>query len=298
MKQSSRNITDLFLKKADLILVPRPASHFTDYSGKLARFNSNWKLITTEWIGFFEIGKVLSRTYTESIVGFQFLNAFPINVWIIILVLLFIISIVSFVMNKKFSFCNYFCNYFELLINKSIQKPLIKLKSKLILGIWLIACLYLSIGFTTFILDHMIRAAPVVKVDSLLDLSQRHDLRVYAREDSPFAAFIRYGDTDVTKAISKRLHTYNNFLEVIEEMVTALSNGSIALINGRINLLFTLISISKTKIYKKLNKRFWDSMHFSKGSLGFESFYLFVNNQINGKILLKLNRLYVFPNPI
>ena len=163
----------------------------------------------------------MTRVGTGEVCPFEYLDTVKYEVWIIIAVLLFILSILS---SKGFSniiiFYEYLFNYFIMLFSKSMQHFLRKSKQKLFIGFWLIVSLVLSTLFTSYLLDHMIKADPLDLIDSLEELSKRKDMSVLVRNDSSMISYVELVDSDVTKAIKPRIVEYfhlfeDNFVEMV-----------------------------------------------------------------------------------
>ena len=162
---------------------------------------------------------------------------------------------------------------------KHCKVLLLNMKCSPILGIWLIGAYCLSIGFTAYLFDFMIIGVPVIKIDSLEELSQTKDIEIHVREDSSLETFIQFNDSDLAKAIKPKLKTYDDYFSFTYELMSGLRNGSFAFVETRMTLLFNLEEFAHLaqKTYNDTN--FLDLMHVSEESGGLEPYFLTVGEE-------------------
>ena len=242
-------------------------------------------------IEFREVGVILARTEPGNHEFFQFIRSFSQIVWLLIFVSILMNSLFnSITTSSPRKLFAYFWNYLEILFSKSIQRLLVKTKSKLILGIWILSCYYFAIGFTSFMMDFMIRAVPLIKMNSISDLVKRRDILVYARYGSPFAEYIHTIDNELTKSLRNRLITFNDFNEVVDDLAFGLKNGTAAFSYSRNSLWFQFIELQE-KLWKNHREQFSDNLYASENSFGIVPNFLIFNAETDEKILDVFNKM-------
>ena len=170
-----------------LLLSPATASQYL----KLRKGVSDlgFYLTHTVCLGFFEMGSILARTWPGRLRAFQYLGCFQIETWCLVFATIAILSVISSIKFKDAKLIHeYAWNYFNLLFQKSFQKFILKANQNYFLLIWVISTLFLSIFFCADILDSMVRAQPIIKIDSLEQLAESK-LKIIARKDSALAEF-------------------------------------------------------------------------------------------------------------
>ena len=235
-------------------------------------------------VSFFEIGTFASKFYPDVKPVFKFLGTFDKIVWSATIISIIVLSIVSSV-NLKIKTQEFIWNYFELLFSRSIQKRIRNLTCKLCLSVWLMSAFYLSIVFTSILLDYMTTAVPIVKLDELQDLALPQIKTVYGRDVGPFGAFIKAKRTELAKMINAKFEAIH---EIISDVSNRLRNGSSALFSDRLNLMFMLADYSDQETACEKDKLI-DILHISKGSGGFDPYFLAVTENIEDWVLKYLN---------
>ena len=235
-------------------------------------------------VSFAEIGTFASKFYPAPKPIFKFLGAFDNSVWLLTIIAIIVLSIVSSV-NHKINTLQIIWNYFELLFSKSIQKCITNSSFKLCLGVWMISALYLSMVFTSRLLDYMIKAVPIVKLDELQRLTTPRIKTVFGRDFGPLYAFISAEKTELAKKINAK---FEAFQEINHDVSNRLRDGSSALFSDRLNLIFMLADHSNQEISDDQDKLI-NILHISKGNGGFDPYFLAVTENIEGWVLKSLN---------
>ena len=63
----------------------------------------------------------------------------------------------------------------------------------------------------TYLLDFMVRSVPMVRINSLKDLSHRQDMKIITRADNSLAVSLEKGDSTMGKTLFSQLDTYKFF---------------------------------------------------------------------------------------
>ena len=243
----------------------------------------------TVFVNHMELDNFASKIVPVPLVTFQFFNSFEPLIWLFIFFSIVLLSILSSICSwDVHHLWKYFWNFTELLFSKSIQPFLTKLESKLIFGVWLLSALYLGIGFTAFILDNMVKAAPVRKLNNLEQLAES-GLNIFERGDGTLAAFAKKSNTDLAKRINQQLAIYSNIPDSLAEILEGLRNGSSVLVGSRIYLIFLLRELSEKESFH--HDKLFDIMHISKESRGNEPFFLVFTDDIDKWVINAFNRL-------
>ena len=284
-------INELTKDKSALIFAPAGASSYF-VASKIAKL-VNEKITVLGPVDFYEVGVILARTEPGSNEVFQFFRSFPQIVWLLIFVSIFMNSLFnSITTSSPRKLFAYFWNYFELLFSSPMQILLVETNCKFILGIWILSCYYFAIGFTSFMMDYMIRSVPLNKIDILNDLAYRDQMTVYTRFGSPFAGYIQSVENKITNSIKSRLKTFNKFDEIIDNLAIGLLNGTASLSASRTNMFFRINQIQQSMRYlKNEQEQFSNIMHISEQSIGFQPNFLLFNSKTNQKILNKFSKM-------
>jgi len=178
-------------------------------------------------------------------------------------------------------------HYFTLMFSKSIQSFLLNQKLRLLLGIWLIVSLFISTLFTAVLLDYMVRPVPVLYIDSIEQLAQRTDIQVVAYNGGPLVEYINSINTRVSKAIDDKLIKFVNFKDIRHTVMSGLRNGSIAFVNNRLTLIY---SLQETAYFAEMDHMYGtpliDLVHISRSNWH-RPYFTFVNKATKHKTLLK-----------
>jgi len=161
-------------------------------------------------IDYWEISNIAARIIIDqnSFSLFNYFNCYKSKVWFLILFSIIILSLVSSL--REFHFykaLEYLWNYFILLFPNSIQKFALNSSQRLLLSVWLLSAFTLSLGFTSYILEYMVRAVPVLTIDSLEDIPKRPQMKVLLRGDSALAQYVKLIDSDIARAIKSKFIT-------------------------------------------------------------------------------------------
>ena len=246
----------------------------------------------TECIDFIEYGTFATRFYPAPTPIFLFIRAFDFYAWLLIILMIFILALFTSVESgESRKFFNYLWNYFELIFSKSIQNLLIKNKSKIILGTSLIASFFISLGFTVNLLDYMIKAEPILKLNTVEELSLREEMTVFTRSDTGFNTWAQITDSDVAMRIRKMLRWWDDIKAVHDELLTGLRNGSTAFSSNRLNLIFELSAFSEEEIIEQGEKRLIDLMHISKEGLGFDPYFMVMKQDVESWVFDAVNQM-------
>ncbi len=157
--------------------------------------------------------------------------------------------------------------------------------------VWLIAALVISTQFTGSLFDFIVRPLPLTKIKSLEQLSQREGMNICVRGDSWVDGLKEMAETGVSQLavdIGNKLETYLDYYAegVDKKLAERLLDGTIAWINDRLIMVYTLIEISRTE-----NVSF-DSVYISTESSELIPYFYFVNKAISPWACAALNYMY------
>ena len=229
----------------------------------------------TDCLDYIESGSIVSRFYPASPYMFHFLKVFEMRSWLMIALINVILSFIAMVISIKIgNFLEYTWNLYLLLFSRSIQAKVKKVKH--ILGVWLMSSLFISILFTTHLMDYMITAVPIIKIDTFEQLSLRDDLTIFARTDSSFSSWANNHNSDVAKRIKTKIKSINLLMEMRGEIASGLRNGSSALVYNRLNMVFLLTELMQVERLKQNEERLIDLMHVSEEGGGYDPYFLLV----------------------
>ena len=152
---------------------------------------------------------------------------------------------------------------------------------------------YLGICFTAILLDHMIKAIPLIAIDNLEQLSKIHYMKIYVRDDNSLATYAQNVDTNLAKAIKSQLQTYKfyDFFKLIDEIRIGLRNNSAAWASTKITIIFYITRMMKLEKPGQFNERLIDLLHISEDNGGMEPYFLFQNGLGHDWVSTSLNQL-------
>ena len=240
----------------DIILAPMVIAQYYKYSSALANFGVT--LLRTDYVGYFEADVVAARKYPGSAPIFAFKYCFPKEVWILVFVSMVCLSLISSFDNKLvFNYkklLKYFYNYLNYLLWESMEKSLINSSFRQILIVWLLSAFVLSIHFTAYLMDYMISAVPMVKIDSLNDLAQQDHMKIVVRFDDSFVEFVNMKDSPLKKRLSAQLLPYELMHHIVQDMIRGLRNGSLANVSKRNMGIFNMLMLSEYETRPEMNQ--------------------------------------------
>ena len=250
-------------------------------------------LITSDCVDYFDVGSFATIMYPITTPLFQFLRSFKPIIWFLLFIFIIALSFISSLFYGGFhQFFEYLWNFSNILYSKSLQHLFERYNSKIILGIWLLSALQLGIGFTSYMMDHMIKANNLRKIDDLEQLANEKQMYVYGRTDSPFGAYILEDkESDIANNIRPRFISTDIFDDVRSELLTRLRNGTAAFVNSRLNLITTLSYISQKENIESNQDRLVDIMHISKHSNGFDPYFLTMTTDVEAWVTKALNNM-------
>ena len=266
---------NLMEERVDLLLSPTTASQYIKYKNGLKLLNIDFR--QTKSIGFFEIASILSKTSPGSQQVFKFFKCFTFNVWISIFLSIVISSLISSLNSFPVLFYKNLWNYVLLLYSKSSQKFLFNFKNKLILSFWLLSALILSIQFTAYLLDYMVIAIPVNKIDNLEQLVKSNK-RIIARDDSALLVYAEKVETQLAKDIRPLIDPYTDFSAIKQNYIKQMKSGSHVYINQRLVLLFDAINCLENEFIDRNGQKLLDLLHISEDSGGLEPYFMHLYN--------------------
>ena len=272
----------------DIILGPGSSSQFEKYSSvsEFAGFN----LLRSEFLGAFETNSIAAIKYFASVPMFAYFKCFSIGVWLSLMSSIIIFAIISSIFGKRSKFKSiggYIWNYSIVLISKSMNEFVVNSVPKLLIILWLMSALFISIQFTAYFLDFMIRTIPEIIVWTIEDLAERPDMRIVCRDDYALVAFAESEESVLANNIEEQLDTYYDYREenIPQKLIAGLNNGSFAYVHDRLLMLFTLI---KLVLYENAS---FDRVHVSTASASYEPYFPFIKGESPPWILTMLNRM-------
>lgn len=162
--ESEKEFYDIMVTNGmpDIVLIAFPHQYYYRLQNIFNQLKRNVKLLISVYIELRDLGYILYKALPATQPLFTYFLCFEWKVWL--LLMLTLISVAIFLSLLE---CNYknvltnVWNVFTSLITKSISKD-IKLNkiTKPLIGCWLLLVMFVSILFTSFLLDYMIKAIP------------------------------------------------------------------------------------------------------------------------------------------
>ena len=227
------------VESVDLLLAPVVSAQYFIYSSALAEIG---KTKATNCIGYFEADVIATRKYPGSVPIFAFTLCYPKEVWILITISIIVLSFISsidyeFDINIKIML-KYCFNYSVSLFKHPLERLITKSTPKQIIIFWLFSTFVLINHFTAYIMDFMISAVPVLRIDTMEELSYHSDMKIVVRNDDSFSSFVNEADTPLKKTLNQMLWPYDILQDHSIEVALGLRNGSLANVNKRNLLIF------------------------------------------------------------
>ncbi|CAG2104431.1 unnamed protein product [Medioppia subpectinata] len=287
-------------KKTNILMTPLVASEYIEYSTQLREFDFYFR--HSDCIDYYEMAAFVSlSTIGDGRTHFTYFRCFSPGVWLCAVLSIWVLSLVSS-RNICHESHTFFWHYFTIMFIKSMPLFIQRSNQRFIISVWLVSALVLSTCFTTYLLDHMSSAAPVMTIDTLDALSRRPDMKIVVRNESSLAQYSRLYDTELAANIRQNLRPYMDYEEVRDELIVGLRNGSMAYANARLTIIFDLMQMTRLDTSPEANRtKLIDVMHIADDSEGLEPYFLFVTEESEDWVHKGLNRVHhpiVRPKPM
>ena len=137
----------------------------------------------------------------------------------------------------------------------------------------------------------MVLTQPVVKIDSLEQLLQRTDMKIVARADSSLAKYAEL-NSELARTTLNRLETYTDNFDgqQMEDLSKRLRNGSIAYVNVRLTLIFTIMGLPQHEGDQN-DEPLIEMLHISEDDGGLEPYFMFLNPESSEWIPKSMNKM-------
>ena len=271
----------------DIILAPVSTSQFLLYNSRFDFFGIDY--VISNSIGFLDISSILSKMKVQTRPLFQSFRCFDHNIWSFILISIILISLLSSFKNFNITiFVKNVWKYSINLLGKSTTK-INKTQGYLLINLkatWLLSAFMINILFNAFFLEEMVSPTPVTKIDSIDDLF-KSDMVILARLDS---ALYTYLDS-IQSPLINRIESYRNFESINEKLLHGLRSGSLAFVNQKFILIYSILVINDMVKQQRGNgynlykvNEISSMLHISKDDGGTEPYYLIINGNMDDDI--------------
>ena len=272
---------NIFSEGMDILLVPTVSAQYLDYSRKMAALGLEFN--HSDCIEYFEGDAIAARTYQGTFTMFNYFSVFQNSVWFLTFLSITTLSLISSI-DYKLGLNNrllkqYFFNYSTLLLSKPIEKTLSKRTSKMVLFVLLFSNFVLSVQFSTRLMDYLIRGVPIIRIDTLEQLSQNKDMKIVIRSDDSLTAYILQKGTPLAEALSRQLMPYKDYSDIRPQLTEGLRNGSLVTINKRLAQIFNVLDLSEGEAIQRGVQKLVEVIHISEQSGVFEPYFTFVKTE-------------------
>ena len=282
----------------DFVIAPIVATQFFKYSSGMKMFDII--IQHTDCLGYFEADVIAAIKYPGTVPLFAYVYCFPKEVWLLIVFSIVVLSLISSIdcKNRKYlkNIIKYLFNYSIALFSQSMENVVLLATPKAVLSVWLLTAFVLSNQFTASLMDFMIKAVPMVRIDTIEDLVKRKDMKIIVRDDESFTSFVRQNDTQLKRTLDSMLDTYEDTYDLImAKLSKRFRDGSSANINKRELLIFNLIKLSQYEEKNELgySTKLLDTLHLSEKNNYFEPYFMFYNNKSEIWIKENVNKMLV-----
>lgn len=228
-----------------------------------------------QFLGYLELGTIVSTTKPGADPLFLHFTCFTSGVLTAIVISLVAVSLALSIKSKSLTlFGEYLWNSLIMIFSPVFHK-LLKKKSglRLLIALWMLSALVINTQWTVFLLDYMSAPNPVLKIDSLQDLADKPDIKVFAANDSTLFAYADKELNDsLAAAIRKKIivHKAEMWLnpEFIRQVAGLLKDGSHSFHLNRMSAIFVISRLIETLSESQRNE-FTDIIHISSESGGY-----------------------------
>ncbi|CAG2116497.1 unnamed protein product [Medioppia subpectinata] len=295
----------------DIILTPWIASEIIPYLDGMRKYHLNYQATTV--VDYLDENVIVARTRLGTpFTMFSYFTCFAPNVWLAVFVSLVVLAVVLSVgcgnttpKGRHRDTCpkrlyESAWNLSNILYQKSLQNFLQKLRHRLspalVIGVWLVSALVLSIEFTSFLLDYMHRSVPTLAVDSLRELTEWDDMRLYVSNVSSLYSYVmKESATDpLARAINDRMILYSTTgwlsIKFALQMLRRLMSGSYAMTTNRLTAIFILFHL--VEIDNRVGgPALQDVLHVSRYGSEFAPFFMAFNSDCQQFITNGFNQI-------
>ena len=237
-----------------------------------------------------DVGSIAYKITPRSQPLFTYFQCFSPDLWLFIFALIIVISsIISFNEENISKLPENIFNVFIIFISKSIPNSIkMNIKfNKLLIGFWLLLVMFLSIMFSSFLLDYMIKPIPNEVIDSWDDLYMRSEVKILAPMNNAIVKYSELENTLMAKSFRSRIESFiaSDDNEWRNEMFKKLDSGHYALVTNKWNLLWALLKFSN------YNYDWVKTFHISSNGGSELPNYLPVLTKMDKNIFQLLNKL-------
>lgn len=281
----------LFMSLPDIVLRPLYISQIMKVM--LGLRDAGIDFTHTNAIAYLEMATLVSRIQPESTTMFVYFSCFSSTVWLLIFLSIAVCSLVlamkidaTWSNNFLKIFILFFWNLWLLLFNRSLQSFVKRniSRHKILVGTWLLSSLYISTLFTTFLLDYMIRASPIRKIDSLEDAVMATDLTILCSDESSLVGYVESeGEDPIARALSQKIQNFPDGswlnMSFTVDMLAKLKSGFYALAHNKLTAIFLIHWLSELEDNRRSNEDILDVIHVASDGGGGLPTFLSVNQE-------------------
>ena len=284
-------------KDLDLIIKPLTINYLDIFN----QYSESNKFDHSNIVTYIEDSAIASKPHIGSQELFDYFKCFETEVYLSMLLSVIILSAIMTIQSNNFKlFFEYFWNLCILFFSKSIQNFMLKINSmqKSMFGFWLLTSLFLSILFSSFLLDYAIKGQPLITIDSIEDLSKSNQMKFYIDSFSPLYTFANRTNSIFAKSIKQRLIGYSKHEEFLkpfqQKLIDGLRSGTHGLVMNRLYLISYLLLL--TKMDKTNENKLINTLHISTNRGELLPTFIAFNSKIELIIRESLNKMYVNSN--
>ena len=276
----------------DVMVMTATATQLVFYQEKLSGFGLGFGYSAN--IDYYELGNIAFITSTENLPVFRHLSTFQIDIWIAILISNIVLTLSLCLIDKCFTnFWEYFFWFNILFTIKSMPSSFLSDKWSRTISVTsaLIENMVLVIFFSALILDSLVRATPIIKIDSWDDLYQRPEVKIIAAVDSPLNQFAQSGSykPEMAKSFRERIFEFEweNFYDQSQSIYKMLKSGEYAFVKKKIALNYELKRFS----IEYDDQELLNDLHVSEDGGGAIPVFIPVDKDMDQALLKRLNEV-------
>lgn len=297
MPRSKRDFDLTILSnKIDIVLDLWNSNQMSKNIDELQSAGFDYKM--TRCIGFVDLATIVFRVKPGSPPMFLHFTCFTPCVWLAVIASIVTISLVlSYVRKCLIGLLEFSWNLTLIMFTKSIDE-INKLEADLVLrflvALWLICALIISTQFTSFLLDYMTWTNPVVRIDSLQEVVDTPNIKVYAAVDSPLVHYTQDDSDPLAVALRKKIIAHKREAWInktfIRDMVFKLKSGSYGFSYHKMSAIFQIANLLTKAEDENSKEKISQILHISRDSGGSLPNALAVSGD-NPVIIKALNRM-------
>ena len=254
----------------DFILTVTDASSFVNYGSKIENYNffQNKTMSMSKVLGYTSESHIAYRKFRGNDHGIAHYYQFSSNDVLLQLAIL-TMAIFTIIRTKRYRLIHYYYSLYSVVLKQSLSRVLRDkaTSNRIMMIVWLYACLMIGINFSNNVLEQKVMTLPDKVIDSWQDLFENKHVEIAVIEQDTLVKFATDSENEMARDFKSRLRVWEHDDwcgdDILLQLAINMSTGQTAMIKSKTALKFMLLHMSQI-LLKKFKTNFMKNMHISK----------------------------------